>query len=271
MLQEIVVGLISLFGGIMMGVSGHRPWIDWNFIFAWFGFLLILNQVIFHYQKKPLFPSYKKFFFLSIASALFWWFYEWMNMYLKNWDYPQAKYYNGLEWGIIATLAFSSVLPLITLSVNFITVFFLKKDLGWSNLSFSRKRAVFFISLGILCFILCIIESLYAFPLVWFILFFILDPINALQNKRSILSEALRKNYTPLLCIAAASIFAGISWETLNHFIPKWTYPIEPWFWKLPSFFTYKYFEMPISGFFGYIPFSYSAFAFAEFIGLNFM
>ncbi len=98
-------------------------------------------------------------------------------------------------------------------------------------------------------------------------LLFIFDPLNI--KKRSIFVQILRKNFRPLFILATSSIFAGLTWEIVNFIIPKWQYPIVPWFWTLPQPITTKLIEMPLGGYLGYIPFILSVFAFVEFLGLG--
>src|SRR6266568_4455727 len=100
-------------------------------------------------------------------------------------------------------------------------------------------------------------------------MFCIIDPLNGLSGKRSLLIAINKRVWLPLIVLALGALLAGFSWETLNYFVPKWTYPIEPWFWRLPGFITAKYIAMPWIGMLGYIPFCFGAFALVEFLELR--
>ncbi len=81
--------------------------------------------------------------------------------------------------------------------------------------------------------------------------------------------QILKRNYLLIALLVVSAVYAGFWWETINILVPKWTYPIVPWFWDLPAPITTKYAEMPLAGFLGYIPFIFSAFAFIEFLQIK--
>ncbi len=266
---QLFVGLLLLTTGFIFSSFGKRPWIDYDFIIGWYGLLLALDVISKRLGKDSIFSKPRIFLLLAFASSFFWRFYEFANTYLQNWAYPLEKLYNQNEWGIFSTIAFTMVLPLLIISTNITEGLLFKKDYLFLKSSLSKSLTLFFIFLGFLLLASCIFFPIIFFPFIWVVIFFVLDPINALQGKRSLIVQLIKRNYRPLLVLAVASLFAGFCWETMNHFIPKWTYPIVPWFWELPWPITTKYFEMPLAGFLGYIPFIFSAFSFVEFLDLN--
>lgn len=253
-----MTGLILLIIGLIFAHFYRRPFMDWDFLFVWYGILLLLD-------RKNIFKDKPTFLSLACASSLFWWFYEWANSFLNNWSYDKIlNFYEPMEFSAIAAACFTTVLPLALVTSNLIS-----PKITWSFSQLSKKFAIFIIFIGLAFLCLTIFIPSIFFGLIWWVLFLIFDPINAFVGKRSLIVQLTKRNFRPLIYLALAALLSGFLWETVNHFVPKWTYPIAPWFWNLPWFFTIKYIEMPLAGFLGYIPFYWSAFAFLEFLDLK--
>ena len=47
---------------------------------------------------------------LFVVSAVFWWFFEYLNRFVQNWYYVGGEF-NAGEYFLYATLPFSTVLP----------------------------------------------------------------------------------------------------------------------------------------------------------------
>lgn len=269
MLKQLILGVV-LFGlGLFFGSHGRRPWIDYDFILSWYGILVILDFVNQKLKGKSIFRPFENFLLLAMVSSVFWWFYEWANIYLKNWDYPvMFALYNQLEFGVIATIAFSTVIPFLILVNNTVAFLLFKGNYDIKGGNISKNLAGISVALGIICFVLTITIPLYSFPLIWFSLFLLLDPINAVTGRRSLIVQFAKRNYRIFLILGVSALLAGLTWETMNYLLPKWIYPIVPWFWGLPAPITTKYVQMPFAGFLGYIPFVWSAFALLEYLRL---
>lgn len=266
--MQLVLGVILISIGIYLSQYNIRPFIDFNFHLTWFGFLLVSDNIAFRISGKSVFQNWRNFLTLAFASAFFWWFYEWANLFLRNWAYPTKELYEQTEWGIFATIAFATVLPNLVISTNLVTGL-IKSNINFIQSKLSLSNALILVLLGFICLTLVISYPIYAFPLVWLTTFLVLDPINGLQGRRSLLVQIWKLNFKPLILLGLAALLAGFWWETINYLMPKWTYSIAPWFWELPAPITTKYAQMPLAGFLGYIPFIYSAFAFVEFLQIK--
>lgn len=261
---RLFVGLI-LFGiGIIISIPRVRPWLDYDFILAWYGILFLLDFTSYKLSKFSLFSNVPNLLLLLFSSACFWWFYEAVNLFIRNWIYPTKSLYEPLEFGVMATIAFATILPfLMLISTNVRSIFFRGK-ISWKTSAIKRSYLIF---LGLLFLALNVFVPIYTFPLVWLILFLIFDPFNF--RRRSLVVQLFKGNLKPIIILGASGIPAGLIWEIVNFIIPKWQYPITPWFWTLPPPITTKLIEMPLAGYLGYIPFILSAFAFVEFLGLG--
>ncbi len=100
----------------------------------------------------------------------------------------------------------------------------------------------------------------YAFPLAWLFLFFLLDPINYLSERPSILASVSRSDWRPVVTLALGTLLAGFFWEFWNFYAhPKWIYTI-------PFVGFLKVFEMPLLGYGGYLLFGLEIFAMYHFL-----
>lgn len=265
---QITAGIVLLAVGILFSKMHSRPWIDFDFHLTWFGFLLLYDFLAGYLSNKSIFSDLRNFLLLAFSSSFFWWFFEWLNLSLKNWDYPTRNLYSQTEWGFLATIAFITVISHLVISTNLVEGIF-KPSYKFVAGTISKHFACFLILTGLLMIGACILFPLYAFPLAWVALFLIFDPLNAMQDRESLVVQFIKGNYKPIFILAVSAVAAGIIWETLNFIVPKWTYPIVPWFWSLPAPITTKYVEMPLAGFLGYIPFIFSAFSFVKFLGIK--
>ncbi len=87
MRAPIAVGFVLLGSSLLLGVQGSRPWIDLDFPLAWYGLILILDGIAVRVGAHSILSNSRGFLVLALASAPFWWFYEWTNVSLKAWDY----------------------------------------------------------------------------------------------------------------------------------------------------------------------------------------
>jgi hypothetical protein len=92
------------------------------------------------------------------------------------------------------------------------------------------------------------------FPLVWVGPFLTFDGLVAYQGGRSLLRDISRGEWRLPVAVGLAGLTCGVMWEFWNFWsTPKWVYHI-------PYFDYLHVFEMPLLGYFGYIPFAWSVF-----------
>ena len=98
------------------------------------------------------------------------------------------------------------------------------------------------------------------FPFLWLSLFFILDPLNALDGKRSLIADLSSGNLRLWILYGTAPLVCGFFWELWNFYsYPKWIYTI-------PYLDVLHIFEMPLAGYGGYIPFGWELIALYLFV-----
>jgi len=238
-----------------------QPFADWYFPIVWFAYILVIDALVYKIRHRSLINNYPlQFIGITILSAFFWYAFEFINIFVQNWNYSGGLV-NGTGRNIFRFLSFATVLPAFIETFELIrtTHLFDKVKLKEKH----RITKIFLygmFTLGVSCFFLPMFFPEFTFPLVWLSFFFILDPVNYLNNQPSIIRHLKDRRLVVPLSLLLAGIIMGFLWEFWNYWaIPKWTYSI-------PFVGFFKIFEMPILGYFGYFPFSFELYAMYWFV-----
>ena len=238
-----------------------QPFANWYFPIVWFGYILIIDAIVYKLRKNSLISNrFYQFLGMIIISMVLWWIFEFVNLPVKNWGYTGLQGLNT-KINLFASLSFSTVLPALFETVELIRSIHLfdKKKLKKKH-NITKTFLHTMILIGVFCFVAPIVLPRFAFPLIWLSFFFILDPINYLHGQPSIIRHLKDKKLAIPLSLLLAGIILGFFWEFWNYWaIPKWTYDI-------PFVGFFKIFEMPILGYLGYFPFSFELYAMYWFI-----
>ena len=234
-----------------------EPFANWYFPFVWFGYIFLLDALVYKLRKNSLLMNRPwQFFGLFVASALFWWIFEFFNLRLGNWNYNGVTGVLALGNVLKKTIAFSTVLPAFFETVELIRCFHLfeKKKLHKKH-KITRRFIHLMIFLGVLSFLLPVFFPRYFYPLIWTAFFFILDPINYLHKQPSIIGHLKDRNLEVPLSLLLGGIVMGFLWEFWNY------WAVTKWYYNIPFLGFFKIFEMPILGYLGYFPFAFELYA----------
>jgi hypothetical protein len=237
--------------------AGPRPFRDEAFFPLWLGYIVTLDAVVKARSGRSLFSAGPaRAARLFATSAAVWWLFEVFNLRTDNWHYTHAAPVSPLRFAVEASISFSTVLPAVLITAAL-----------WSSvLPGSRSTVrdptrlpvplgVASLALGAVLFTLTMLWPHYFFPGVWLCLFFLVDPVNALLGRRSLLADAIAGRWRLVFVLALAGLTCGFFWEMWNVFsMPKWTYSV-------PLVPQQRLFEMPLLGYSGYIPFAFECFA----------
>lgn len=229
------------------------------FSFLWYGYILLVDSIVYKINKRSLIMNErKKFFTLIILSIIVWWIFEFFNIYLKNWAYVNIL---KPEW-ITLSIAFSVVIPAVFESFYLIKSIHILNHLELKKkLRITKKFLFSMLSLGILSIFLIFSFPEYFFPLTWVSLFLIIDPINYLHNQPSIIGYFRKGKLTVPISLMIGSLLTGFFWEFWNYWAPV------KWYYNIPFISNLKLFEMPLLGYLGYLPFGWELFSMYNFIG----
>ena len=242
--------LIAVFWFLNWSLEGLRT--HWGFFPMWLGYCLTVDGLVFLRKDTSLLTrNWQKYIGLFAVSAPSWWLFEAINQRLQNWVYLGAEHFTSVEYGFWATLSFTTVIPAVFGTAEFIGSFDSLRRLpsGPVILTNTTTAAKFFIS-GLIMVALMMAEPRYFFPFVWLSVFFILEPINVWLGNRSLAEKTARGDWRAIVGLWLGVLITGFFWEMWNfHSYPKWEYHV-------PFVSFGKIFEMPVLGYFGYLPFA---------------
>jgi len=113
---------------------------------------------------------------------------------------------------------------------------------------------------GVIAFAAMVFLPKYAFPFTWLWLFLLIDPLNSLRGRASLIAQIAQGEWRQVIALSLGVLICGFFWEMWNsHAMPKWYYTV-------PFFGFGKIFEMPVLGYLGYIPFGWELYALYHFV-----
>ncbi|MBA3377659.1 MAG: hypothetical protein H0T93_02130, partial [Chloroflexia bacterium] len=255
--RHLVAGLALLAIAWPLAWFGSAPYASYTFFPLWLGYILTVDGLTaWRTGTSLLTRSGHRFVALFGFSLPLWWFFEFANQFLGNWRYQLPRDYSPIVYFLLASVAFSTVMPAIFVTAEFYRGFRpFAPARRWIQFAPSRSRLAGIAILGLAMFIASLVFPDVAFPLVWIGLFLTVDAVNALTGSKSLAAQVADGRWDTVLVLFAAGLTCGFFWEMWNYWsMPKWIYhvPVAGWF---------KLFEMPILGFGGYLPFALEIYA----------
>ncbi len=233
--------------------SWFIPFQPHTFSPIWFSYILVVNALCVRQTGHSLMTDRPGFFLLLFpVSAVFWWFFEFLNRFVQNWYYIGADF---SPWAYFwyATLPFSTVLPAVLSTKQWLqSANWIK--LGFGDLPLVRVRNPRSAALGLLLLSAAGLAGMgvwvnYLYPLVWVSPLLILVCLQTLMKERHIFSVLAAGDWSGVVAAALAALVCGGFWEMWNYFsLAKWVYSV-------PLVHRFLIFEMPLLGYGGYLPF----------------
>ena len=247
--------LIAVFWFLNWFLTGIRT--SWGFFPLWLGYSLAVDSLVYRRKGNSLLTrNPAAWACLFLVSAPVWWLFELLNLRMQNWFYLGRESFSCLQYAILSTLSFSTVMPAVFGTAELVRTW--KPLEKWvSGPVVPRTRAFLnglFIA-GVLMLIAMLVWPKIFFPLFWISLWCILEPFNKRIGSRSLLDDLARGDWRRPLSLALGCLVCGFFWEMWNFYsYPKWVY-------RIPYAEWLHVFEMPLAGYLGYIPFSLELFA----------
>ncbi len=224
-----------------------------TFPMLWGCFIVVINALSHRRQGSCLMLARPvRFALLFPASAVFWWFFEYLNRFVQNWYYTGADY-PPLTYFALASLSFATVLPAVLSVREWLLSFALfqrrQRPLHLPLWMPRRRAALLLLGVSTAGLAGVGLRPDYLFSLLWLAPLAILLALQML-GRGSLLLAALGDGHWPVWAAAAlAGLFCGFFWELWNaHSMARWVYTI-PWVDR------FHLFEMPLLGYAGYLPF----------------
>jgi len=226
-----------------------EPFASWYIPIVWYGYILFIDALVFKLKGKSLISSgLNKFLLVIMISIPIWSVYEFYNFIVQNWVY--------INYSLIVHLVdFTIILPALLESRDL----FMAKD--WfkktkiKRFKASKKQLSLFIFGGVFFLIIPWILPVFFFWGMWLAMFLLFDPVNYLLGNDSFIKDFTKGRLNSFISTGLGGLLCGFFWEFWNNWaVPKW-------FYNIPLVDFWHVFEMPLLGYFGYIPFAWSMFS----------
>ena len=231
-----------------------QPFQEQTYCLPWSGYILLVNAWCLRRSGRSLLSDHPvRFAGLFPVSALFWWFFEYLNRFVQNWHYVEVSDFSPLAYFLLASLAFGTVLPAV-LSTHRLLLTFAVFDTGLTGLTVSRAldssaAAWIMLVLAAAALVLLGVFPDQLFSAVWFAPLLILVALQRLRGGRTLFAPLRQGDWRPIVAAALAALICGFFWELWNfHSLARWEYAV-------PYVDRFHLFAMPILGYGGYLPF----------------
>ena len=244
---------LACVAALLLGASWPQLWTGtgfWNplfFVGTWLGATLLMYSA-----GKQGYPGWRRHAILALVSIPVWWWFELVNARVDSWEYVQTQDYDRLQYLLLASLAFSTVVPALDSACG-VTLERLRTSVEGAQ---PRVPVLYPVEvtagLGTVALVYAYPDLF--FPLVWVSPFLIVDGIVGYRGGRNFVLEMRRGRWRLILGVALAGLWCGLLWEFWNYWSdPKWVYDV-------PYLDYLDLFEMPILGYLGYVPFAWSVY-----------
>lgn len=224
-----------------------------TFFPLWLSFIIVTNAMCYFRSGTCMLTDKPVYFYrLFISSAVFWWFFEYLNRFVQNWHYSGSEY-SPLAYFFLATFSFSTVLPAV-LSMQDLLRTFPSLENRFSQMKpMPLKYPTVF---ALLCLLLAsaglsgigVLPDL-LFPLLWVSPLLIITSLQQMFGKPTIFDSWTTGDWRRPVSAAMAALACGFLWEMWNFYsLARWTYSV-------PLVHRFQIFEMPLLGYAGYLPF----------------
>ncbi len=221
---------------------------------AWFGFLFMLEGILcLQRGRSPIRQRPHHFAMMFIASVVIWCVFDWVNFYfIHAWTYfgiPPLVQDKLPEYFI----AFGTIVPGMLMTGQ---VLLNSRMFDWARgrpWRIPRWVPLVTSMAGLAMFVWPFTSRDPISNLtLWASLVFLLDPINLVLGRPSMLRDWSNGWYGRTLAAFAGGLICGLLWEFWNYWaLAKWAYDLP----FLGATRHYHYFEMPLLGLIGFIPF----------------
>ncbi len=249
------LGLVVTFWILNWSLSGLRS--HWTFFPLWLGYCLTVDALVVARKGNSLLTRDPRAYAgLFLVSAPAWWLFELVNWRTQNWYYDGRHLFTNLQYFVLASFSFSTVMPAVFGAAELVGTFNWLKRIKRGRVIVPKPLTLLALfTTGCVMLVLTLSWPRYFFPFVWISVYLVLEPLNVWLGNRSLIQYTAEGDWRPALALWAGCLICGFFWEMWNFYSsPKWMY-------QLPYANFLHVFEMPLLGYGGYIPFSLELFA----------
>jgi hypothetical protein len=225
-------------------------WRRHTFTLLWTGYIVVLNALAWRRAGRSLLTHRPRLFAaLFPASIAFWWLFEYLNQFARNWYYTGIESAGDWDYFLQASLPFSTVLPAVAS-----TWYWLAHLPRLAALSLPRMEvpgAISWLALaaGALALAAIGLWPQFLYPALWLAPPALLAGLQQMLLGETLFSRLRHADWRAVLQPALAALLCGVFWE-------MWNYgSLAKWHYSVPLVNRFHVFEMPLLGYAGYLPF----------------
>lgn len=234
-----------------------------TFSMLWLGYIVLVNGLCRWRTGRCMLTGQPRFFFaLFLLSAGFWWLFEYLNRFVRNWYYVGVGPLDPWDYFWQATLPFATVLPAV-LSTRGLLASFPRLSAGLEHawvVTWTRSGRVAWLALMISAVGLAALgvwpEAL--FSLLWLAPLAVVSALQVIVGERSIFDGPARGDWRDIWLVAIAGLTCGFFWELWNYA------SLAHWEYSIPLVHRFEIFHMPALGYSGYLSFGLECLAAAK-------
>lgn len=251
------LGVMIILAGWWLAWTRH-PWFaslqHHTFCMPWIGYIILLNAWCYQRSGSSLLHERPgRFILLFPVSAIFWWYFEYINRIVQNWYYIGIDDLNPATYTLFASLAFSTVLPAVLSTHRLLLTLPLFNQRLAATFVIRRPCPPILVTLLLLLSVLSLMLlsrfPAYLYPLVWVAPLMVVITLQRLCHTPTIFAPLGRGDWSACVASTVAALICGFFWELWNyHSLAQWVYTI-------PFVNRFHLFAMPALGYGGYLPF----------------
>ena len=220
----------------------------------WFSYIAVVNALTWRQTGRCMLTHRPRLLLaLFVASAAFWWYFEYLNRFVQNWYYEGGHGLTPLQYFWMATLPFATVLPAVMGTAEWLAAYprtVAGLEHAWRR-RLARPRAAAVTALALSAAGLAAVgvwpDGLFA--LLWVAPLAVLLSLQVLGGTPTVLDGLARGDWRRVFRLALAALICGVFWEMWNGgSLARWCYSV-------PFVNRFHLFEMPLLGYAGYLPF----------------
>ena len=191
------------------------------------------------------------------VSALYWWFFEFLNRFSRNWYFVNLEDFTAFEYIVCFSLGCATILPSVLTTARWLGTFPCFSDRVcegmWKMDANSRLSRFVMATVALVGLVGIVFIPSVAFPFLWLSPICVFVLVRGAFGERTELAALSTGNWSRLWRWAVAMLICGFVWETWGFWLQvKWVYSV-------PYLHRFCYAEMPLIGFAGYLPFGIEA------------
>ena len=225
-----------------------------TFFPLWLGYIVVISALTQQRKGSCLLTAQPlRIAVLFAVSAIFWWYFEYLNRFVQNWFYFGVDSFSAPRYFAFATPPFATVLPAVMGTAEWLETFprFNSGLQDWHPVPLCKPRrfAAAWLCAGTLSLSAIGLVPDLLFPMLWLSPLILITAIQALTGSTTVFSPLRTGNWQRIVRLAVAGLICGFFWEMWN------CRSAAGWIYAVPFVGRFKIFEMPILGYAGYLPF----------------